>query len=183
MSSIPNILTALRIFLIPILVFSFFVDGVLSNWLAATLFGIASLTDFFDGYLARLLKAESSLGKLLDPIADKLLVTTALIMLIHFGDGDLLITIPAIIILFREIFVSGLREFLAEINVGLPVSKLAKWKTTVQMISLAILILGDKGSGIEYTDQLGRIGLAIAAFLTVITGLVYFKTSLKHIKG
>ena len=121
------------------------------------------------------------MGKVLDPIADKLLVATAIIMLVHFGNNDLLITIPGIIILFREIFVSGLREFLAEINISVPVSRLAKWKTAVQMISLSLMILGDKGSGVLYTDEVGRAGLIVAAILTVVTGFVYFRASLKHL--
>ena len=183
MKNLPNILTFARILVIPILILSFFLDGVLSNWIAATLFIFASVTDFVDGYLARLLSAQSNLGKVLDPIADKLLVATTIIMLVHFGDNDLLITIPGIIILFREIFVSGLREFLAEINVSVPVSQLAKWKTGVQMTALAIMILGDKGTGIEYTNEIGRIGLVIAAILTVFTGFAYFKASLKHLKN
>lgn len=183
MKHLPNILTLIRILVIPVLISSFFLDGVISNWLAATLFIFASVTDFVDGYLARLLKAQSNLGKVLDPIADKLLVATAIIMLVHFGNNDLLITIPGIVILFREIFVSGLREFLAEINISMPVSQLAKWKTAVQMTALAIMILGDRGTGIEYTNEIGRAGLVIAAILTVITGFVYFKAALKHLKS
>jgi len=183
MKNIPNILTFIRILVIPILISSFFLEGVLSNWIAATLFIFASVTDFVDGYLARLLEAQSKLGRVLDPIADKLLVATAIIMLVHFGDHDLLITIPGIIILFREIFVSGLREFLAEINVSVPVSQLAKWKTGVQMTALSLMILGDKGTGIEFTNEIGRAGLIIAALLTVITGVAYFRASLKHLKS
>lgn len=183
MKNLPNILTFTRILVIPILILSFFLDGVIANWIAATLFVFASVTDFVDGYLARLLKAQSNLGKVLDPIADKLLIATAIIMLVHFGNHDLLITIPGIIILFREIFVSGLREFLAEINVSMPVSQLAKWKTAVQMTALAILILGNQGTNIEYTDEIGRAGLVLAAILTVITGFAYFKAALKHLKN
>ncbi|MFZ8864681.1 MAG: CDP-diacylglycerol--glycerol-3-phosphate 3-phosphatidyltransferase [Rickettsiales bacterium] len=183
MKNLPNILTFTRILVIPILILSFFLDGVIANWLAATLFIFASVTDFVDGYLARLLKAQSNLGKVLDPIADKLLIATAIIMLVHFGNHDLLITIPGIIILFREIFVSGLREFLAEINVSMPVSQLAKWKTAVQMAALAILILGNQGTNIEYTDEIGRAGLVLAAILTVITGFAYFQAALKHLKN
>jgi cardiolipin synthase len=183
MQNLPNILTILRILVIPILISSFFLEGVLSNWIAATLFIFASLTDFVDGYLARLLKAQSNLGRVLDPIADKLLVATAIVMLVHFGEGDLLITIPGIIILFREIFVSGLREFLAGINVSVPVSNLAKWKTGMQMGALSLMILGDKGTGIEFTNELGRAGLIFAAFLTLITGFVYLRASSKHLKN
>jgi cardiolipin synthase (CMP-forming) len=178
---LPNILTVLRIILIPILISSFFLEGIISNWIAASLFILASITDYFDGYFARLLSAHSNFGKVLDPIADKLLVATVIIMLVHFGNRDLFITIPGIIILFREIFVSGLREFLAGINVSLPVSNLAKWKTAVQMGSLALLIVGDKGLGMEYIDEAGRAGLCIAALLTLITGYAYLRKGFKHL--
>lgn len=183
MKYLPNFLTLLRIVVIPILISSFFLEGVLSNWIAASLFIFASITDFFDGYLARLFKVQSNLGKVFDPIADKLLVATAIIMLVHFGNNDLLITIPGIIILFREIFVSGLREFLAETNVSIPVSQLAKWKTGVQMTALSLMILGDKGTGITYTDEVGRAGLVVAATLTVITGFAYFRAASHHFCG
>ncbi len=183
MNYLPNFLTLFRIVVIPILISSFFLEGVISNWIAATLFIIASVTDFLDGYLARLFNVESQIGRILDPIADKLLVATAIIMLVHFGNGDLLITIPGVIILFREIFVSGLREFLAEIHISIPVSRLAKWKTGVQMTALSLMILGDRGAGIIYTDEIGRAGLVIAAVLTIITGFAYLKASLKHISG
>ncbi|MBL6621886.1 MAG: CDP-diacylglycerol--glycerol-3-phosphate 3-phosphatidyltransferase [Rickettsiales bacterium] len=182
MKNIPNILTFIRIIVIPILISSFFLEGVISNWLAATLFIFASITDFFDGYIARAYKVQSNLGKVFDPIADKILVATAIVMLVHFGSEDILITIPGIIILFREIFVSGLREFLAELNISMPVSRLAKWKTGVQMTALSLMILGDKGTGIEFTNELGRFGLIIAAILTIITGFAYLKASLKHLR-
>jgi cardiolipin synthase (CMP-forming) len=181
MDKLPNILTIFRIIVIPILVSSFFLEGTLSNWIAASLFIIAAITDFFDGYFARLYKVQSTLGRVLDPIADKLLVSTAIVMLIHFGEQDILILIPGLIILFREIFVSGLREFLAEINVSLPVSRLAKWKTGIQMTALSLMILGDKGTMIQYTNEIGRVGLIIAAALTIITGYAYLRSSLKHL--
>ena len=181
MKNLPNYLTFLRIIIIPILISSFFLEGVLSNWIAAALFVTASVTDFFDGYLARTLNVESELGKVLDPIADKLLVATAIIMLAHFR-SDILITISGTIILFREIFVSGWREYLAGINVSVPVSKLAKWKTGIQMTALTILILGNKATGIIYTNDIGKTLLMIAAALTLITGYAYLKTTAKHLQ-
>ena len=183
MKNLPNILTLFRVAVIPVLIASFFLDGILSNWIAATLFIIASVTDFLDGYLARLYKVQSNLGKMMDPIADKLLVAAAIVMLVHFGKGDLLITIPGIIILFREIFVSGMREYLAEINVSVPVSRLAKWKTGIQMTALSLMILGDKGtySFLGFVDEIGRLGLVIAAILTIVTGFAYFRASYKHL--
>lgn len=180
MHNIPNILTLGRILVIPILIMSFFLDGVISNWVAAFLFILASVTDFFDGYLARVLKAESNFGRVLDPIADKLLVATAVVMLVHF-EHDIYITIPGIIIIFRELFVSGWREYLAGINVSVPVTTLAKWKTGMQMTSLSLLILGDKGLGVEYVNDVGRAGLIIAAILTIITGYAYFREGFKHL--
>ena len=160
----------------------FFIEGVLSNWIAASLFVVASVTDFFDGYLARTLGVESNLGKVLDPIADKLLVATAIVMLAH-SRSDIIITISGMIILFREIFVSGWREYLAGINVNIPVSNLAKWKTGIQMTALTILILGNKATGIVYTDPFGKVLLVIAAILTLITGFTYLKSSSKHLNN
>jgi CDP-diacylglycerol--glycerol-3-phosphate 3-phosphatidyltransferase len=181
MKNLPNILTLFRIFVIPILIASFFLGGKTAHWVATSLFVLASLTDFFDGYLARLYKVESRLGTMLDPIADKLLVSTVIIMLVHFGGGDLFITIPGIIILFRELFVSGLREFLAGIQVSMPVSNLSKWKTGLQMGALSLLILGEKGTGLYITEIFGKIGLVLAAILTLVTGFAYLKKSAKHL--
>ena len=182
MKNIPNFLTFLRILIVPILISSFFLEGVLSNWIAAALFVTASATDFFDGYLARSLGLESDLGRVLDPIADKLLVATAIIMLAH-SRSDILITISGIVILFREIFVSGWREYLAGINVSIPVSNLAKWKTGIQMTALTILILGNSGTGLNYVDNLGKFLLIIAALLTIITVYRYLKATSKYMKG
>ena len=178
---LPNILTIIRILVIPILILAFFLEGKLAHWVAAALFIFASITDFFDGYLARLYKVQSKLGTMLDPIADKLLVATVIIMLVHFADGDLFITIPGLVILFREIFVSGLREYLAAINVSMPVSNLAKWKTGIQMTALALLILGEQGTGLIITEIIGKAGLIIAAIITLITGFAYIKKSAAHV--
>lgn len=186
---IPNILTISRIIIIPILIASFFIEGRLYHWVAASLFLIASITDFFDGYLARTMKVQSNLGRLLDPIADKLLVAAAIIMLVHFDDIGRYDIIPAIAILCREILVSGLREFLAEINVSLPVTRLAKIKTGIQMTAIFLLLLGVEGPSfheveryteITLTELIGRISLWSAAILTLITGYAYLKAALKH---
>ncbi len=123
---IPNFLTSFRLFIIPILIMSFFITGMIANVIAATLFAIAAITDYFDGYFARVMKAQSNFGKCLDPIADKLLVIVAIVMLIYSNHGDLWILIPGLIIICREVLVSGLREFLSEFHVDVPVSKLAK---------------------------------------------------------
>ncbi len=187
--NIPNILTISRIAIIPILIASFYIEAKLYHWVAAGLFLFASVTDYFDGYLARILKAQSSLGRFLDPIADKLLVATALLMLTHVDGIAGMEIIPALAILCREILVSGLREFLAEINVSVPVSTLAKFKTAVQMAAIFLLLLGVEGPSIADVEQitsthltvlLGKILLWIAAILTTFTGYVYLKAGLKY---
>ncbi len=177
---LPNILTISRIVVIPILVISFYLPGKWSHWLAAGLFLLASVTDFLDGYLARAWKAQSKLGRFLDPIADKLLVVTAIVMLVSSTKISGIEVIPAIAIVGREIFVSGLREFLAELQVSLPVSKLGKIKTAMQMAALFLLLLGTEGSGIVGTDIIGHIALWMAAVLTVISGYAYLRAGLVH---
>jgi cardiolipin synthase len=187
--NLPNILTISRIVIIPVLIASFYIEGRTYHLVAASLFMLASITDFFDGYFARLWKVQSNLGRFLDPIADKLLVAAAIVMLVHFQDiGDFGV-IPAIAILCREIAVSGLREFLAEIHVSVPVSNLAKIKTGVQMIAIFLLLLGVEGPSFEevetitkitLTELVGRIFLWISAVLTLITGYAYLKAGIKH---
>lgn len=169
------------------MVLCFFLEGKLkssdtAHWAAFIIFVVASITDFFDGYLARMWKQTSNIGRMLDPIADKLLVSTCLLLLAANGTIAGWSLWAAIIILCREILVSGLREYLAELKVGVPVSRLAKWKTTVQMIALMILLIGQAGEPyFIYTTQLGLILLWIAAILTLITGWDYFRAGLKHI--
>lgn len=177
LKNIPNYLTVMRIAIIPFVVASFYIEGKLWHWVAAGLFGFASLTDFFDGYLARAWKAQSKLGRFFDPIADKLLVVSIIVMLVHFKMADV---VPAILILCREILVSGLREFLAEINVSVPVSRLAKIKTAVQMGAIFLLLIGTAGSGIEMVDEIGNIALWVASILTLVTGYAYLRAGLKH---
>jgi CDP-diacylglycerol--glycerol-3-phosphate 3-phosphatidyltransferase len=174
---VPNLLTFSRIAMIPFLVASFYIEGKLWHWVAAGLFAFASITDFFDGYLARAWKAQSKIGIFLDPIADKLLVATVIIMLVHFKMADV---VPAILIVCREILVSGLREFLAQVNVSVPVSSLAKVKTGVQMLAIFMLLLGTSGSGVENIDEIGNFALWIASGLTLITGYAYLRAGLKH---
>src|SRR5690606_12963934 len=144
----------------------------------------ASVTDWLDGYAARIWQAQSNLGKFLDPIADKLLVATALLLLVGEGRADYAdgraMMIPAIAIVCREILVSGLREFLACIQVGVPVSRLAKWKTGVQMVAIFLLLLGNGGPALLHAGLLGNILLWIAALLTLVTGYAYLQTGLKH---
>jgi len=173
-------LTLTRIASIPLIVISFYVLGnsKFAHIFSATLFILAGITDFLDGYLARAYSIQSNLGKFLDPIADKLLVGAIILMLVHFDRADIF---PSLAIICREIIVSGLREFLAEIRISIPVSKLAKVKTFVQIVAIFMLLLGNKGSGMAYVDVMGRIALWIAAALTLFTGYAYLKSGLQHI--
>jgi len=175
--NLPNYLTYLRIAVIPALVLVFFLQGEWSYYLSTFLFFIAGVSDWLDGYLARTWQVQSNLGRFLDPIADKLLVATALLLLVKADRADLL---PAIAIVCREILVSGLREFLAEIRVSVPVSKLAKFKTAAQMLAIGCLLLGAGGPEWLHSESLGRFLLWLAALLTLVTGYAYLRTGLKH---
>ncbi len=184
---IPNILTIGRIIIVPIFVFSFFIPGIVGDLVPFFLFILASFTDFLDGLLARFYKEESKLGELLDPIADKILVAAALVLLVMNGIIKNYEVIAAIVILTREILISGLREFLAkrkEANV--PVSGLSKFKTFVQMLSIAVLLTGETGNKIinfqDYNAQtIGIVLLWIAAFLTIYTGYDYLKKGIDKV--
>ena len=182
---IPNILTIGRIIIVPIFVLSFFLPGFFGDLIPFFLFVIASFTDFLDGLLARLYKEESKLGELLDPIADKILVSAALILLVMNGTIKNYEVIAAIIILTREILISGLREFLAKVSVNMPVSSLAKLKTFIQMLSIAILLTGESGNKIinfeDYNAQtVGIILLWLSAFLTLYTVYDYLAKGIDH---
>jgi cardiolipin synthase len=182
MWTLPNILTIARIAMIPIIVGLFFIPYEWAAWAALGVYTLACITDFLDGYLARKRQEFSAIGKFLDPIADKLLIATLLMMLVGFERLDGFWIIPAVLILFREIAVAGLREFLGPVNIQLPVSHLAKWKTTIQMVALGFLIVGDYGNHIvPETLFVGQIGVSIAAVLTVITGYQYLKAGIAHI--
>ena len=178
---IPNILTIGRIIIVPIFVLSFFIPGVVGDLVPFFLFVLASFTDYLDGLLARLYKEESKLGELLDPIADKILVAAALVLLVMNGIIKNYEVIAAIVILTREILISGLREFLAKKRErSLPVSSLSKFKTLVQMLSIAMLLTGETGNKVinfqDYNAQtIGIILLWIAAFLTIYTGYDYLR--------
>jgi cardiolipin synthase len=180
LTSLPNLLTLSRIFVIPPVIGAFYLDGDIANWVACALFTAASLTDFLDGYVARSLSQQTKLGRFLDPVADKLLVAAAILMLVAFDRISGLLVMPAMVILCREIMVSGLREFLAELRVSVPVSRLAKWKTTLQMLAISFLLLSDAGPAAIPVQLIGEIGLWIAAVLTIITGYDYLRAGLKY---
>ena len=182
---IPNILTIGRIIIVPIFVVTFFIPGLFGDLIPFFLFVIASFTDYLDGLLARLFKEESKLGELLDPIADKILVAAALILLVMNGTIKDYEVIAAIIILTREILISGLREFLAKGQVTMQVTSLSKLKTVIQMVSIAILLTGESGNKIinfqDYNAQtIGIILLWLSAFLTLYTGYDYLRKGIDH---
>ena len=182
--TLPNILTLSRVAVIPLFVGLFFLETATGQWIAWGVFTFAAITDFFDGYLARARGQLSAFGTFLDPVADKLLVASALLMMVGFGQIDGLAILPAVIILCREILVSGLREYLAGVLVGLPVSKIAKWKTTIQMVAIGILIVGDAAhptlSETIPVREIGEAGLWAAAIITLITGYDYIRSGLRH---
>lgn len=180
MTSLPNLLTLSRILAIPAICAAFYLPGAWSAWLPLGLFIAAGITDWFDGYFARKWGQMSDLGRFLDPVADKLLVAAVILMLIAFERIDRITCVAAVVIMCREITVTGLREFLAELRVKVPVSRLAKWKTTVQLIALGILIVGDYGPAIAPVKLIGEIMLWIAALLTLYTGWDYLVTGLRH---
>ena len=215
--TVPNILTALRLLAAPgvALMFLYF-SRPLADWLALTLFLGAALTDFFDGHLARAWSQETKLGAMLDPIADKAMVVIALMVIVGYSSYSPWLILPATVILFREVFVSGLREFLGDTAGTLKVTKLAKWKTTVQMVAIAVLfsqgvfehylvvssigmddgiiqgvlsgseedVLGLrwKYEGMIWAGQVGLALLWLAAALTLVTGLDYFRKAVPHLR-
>jgi cardiolipin synthase (CMP-forming) len=181
--SLPNLLTYARLVAVPLVAaVLFFGEGEGKNWLALGLFVAASITDWLDGYVARAWGQQSTLGRMLDPIADKLLVGATLMMLVADQTISGWSIWAALIILSREILVSGLREFLAELRVMVAVSRLAKWKTGVQMVALGFLLAGDAGDAVcGCASNIGIVLLWAAALLTIYTGFDYFRAGLKYV--
>jgi len=184
-TDLPNLLTLSRIAAIPVLVVFASIGAPWADLFACIVFSAAAITDYFDGKIARERGATSSFGRMLDPIADKLLVGAALMLLAGLGRLSPAALYPAIVIMLREIMVSGLREYLAELRAGLPVTRLAKWKTGVQMGALGTLLAGDTGAsaiglGFLPVAALGEAGLWAAAGLTLVTGWDYLQASLSH---
>ena len=181
--SLPNILTYGRVVAVPVVagcLFWSYVDTM--RWVALGLYALAAVTDFFDGYLARAWSQQSALGQMLDPIADKLLVAAVLFMLVADRTIAGVSVVAAVVILCREILVSGLREFLADLRVSIPVSRVAKWKTTLQLLALGFLIAGPAGDKVlPGNTAIGHAMLWIAALLTLYTGGDYLKSGIGHI--
>lgn len=186
LTDLPNVLTLSRIAAIPLLVALVAFGTPLADLLAAILFVLAGVTDWLDGRLARSRRQLSDLGRMLDPIADKLLVGATLMVLVGFRRLPAYGIYPAIVIMLREILVSGLREYLAGIRVGLPVTRLAKWKTAAQMVALGFLLLGDAGAdklgiGLMPATLVGGLLIWLAALLTLVTGWDYLTAGLRHV--
>ncbi len=179
---LPNVLTYGRIVAVPLIAGLLMYGGIPARWLALLIYVVAAITDFFDGYLARAWQQQSALGRMLDPIADKILVSVVLLVLAMDGTLVGLQMWAAIIITAREVLVSGLREFLGELRVSFPVTQIAKWKTTAQLLAIGFLIAGPAGDelihGLTYA---GIVLLWIAAALTLYTGYDYFRAGLRHV--
>jgi cardiolipin synthase len=186
MLTLPNLLTLSRIFAVPILVFLLWRPAPLDYAITFVLYCIVGITDYFDGYLARAQGQISRLGQFLDPIADKIMIGAVLIMLISSRKSNPvpeiagLHIIPALVILLREIIVSGLREFLAGLQISVPVSALAKWKTTLQLVALGALILGGALPQQPWVHEVGIVSLWAAAALTLVTGYDYLRIGIRH---
>ena len=185
LTDLPNVLTLSRIAVIPLLVVLVALRAPLADLIACILFSGAAITDYFDGALARSRRQQSDFGRMLDPIADKLLVGATLMMLVGVGRLSAWGLYPAVVIMLREILVSGLREYLASIRIGLPVTALAKWKTGFQMGALGTLLAGDSAAGWLHLgflplSAIGEAMLWIAAVLTLVTGWDYLTAGLHH---
>nr|WP_306225098.1 CDP-diacylglycerol--glycerol-3-phosphate 3-phosphatidyltransferase [Bosea sp. REN20] len=181
--SLPNLLTYGRILAIPALVaILFWPRDDWMRWLALGIYTAAAITDYLDGYIARAWSQQSAIGRMLDPIADKLLVAALLLMLVYTGQIEGWTLWAAIVILCREILVSGLREFLADLKVSVPVSKVAKWKTTAQLFALGFLVVGPAGDKVlPGNTTIGIVLLWAAAGLTIYTGWDYFNAGIRHL--
>lgn len=182
MLNIPNGMTLARLVSLPFLVGLMMVDATWAAWCALILYTLGCVTDWLDGYIARRYNMMTPFGQFLDPIADKIFILTVLIALVANGRLDGIWILPVILILTREFLISGLREFLGPKNITIPVTYLAKWKTTIQMIALGFLVVGDAGNILlPHTVTIGLIGLTLATILTIITGFEYIKASWSHL--
>lgn len=181
LTTLPNLLTLSRILAMPLVVATFYLPEPLGPWTGCAIFAVAGVTDWLDGRLARAWEQQSELGKLLDPIADKLLVAGTLLMLTAMQRISAAAVLPALVILSREILVSGLREHLAGMRVKVPVTNLAKWKTAIQMMAIGVLLIGDSGPAFLHVKLLGESLLWIAAIFTIVTGYKYLHAGIVHV--
>ncbi len=181
--NLPNILTFARILAIPVITILFFFPFQWAAWAALFIYIPAALTDFFDGYFARAHQTITPIGKFMDPIADKLFVGAMLFLLVAFDRLTGIWVLPAVIIFMREMFIAGLREYLGPMNIQLPVSRLGKWKTMIQMTAIGFLIVSGYNTITWIPEQsIGQLGLTLAMFMTVKSGLDYAAVGLKHIR-
>jgi cardiolipin synthase (CMP-forming) len=181
---LPNLLTLARIALTPVFVAAFWLDMPIGRWVVLGIFLVAAITDYADGWVARRRNVESRLGQMLDPIADKLLIASALVMLVYMDDIRGWVIIPALVILAREILVSGMREFLATISVQVPVSSISKFKTVLQVVAISMLIVAPAIEHVwGWMHRAGIVTLWAAAMLTIYTGFSYVQANLSHMSG
>ena len=179
---VPNWMTILRIMVAPVIAVLIWLDDVKAGYMPAlTLFVLASISDFIDGWMARRLGVVSKLGAMLDPIADKVLIGTCLVSLAHVTEDGWWFILPAIIIMTREFLISGLREFMAGRSVNMPVSVLAKWKTTLQLVAIGFLVGAPVFPSLPIANPIGLALLWAAAFVTAQTGFAYYRGVLEHV--
>jgi cardiolipin synthase len=181
LTTLPNLLTLSRILAMPVVVATFYLPAPSGPWIGCGIFTLAAITDWLDGRLARAWQQQSEWGRFLDPIADKLLVAGTLLMLTATQRISAPAVLPALVILSREILVSGLREHLAGMRVKVPVTNLAKWKTTIQLVAIGILLVGDSGPDFLHAKLLGEAMLWIAAVFTLVTGYKYLYAGIVHV--
>lgn len=179
--NVPNVLTLFRVGLIPVLAAFFFIDSTASRWVILSIFIFACLTDYLDGYIARAYHQTTKFGQVLDPIADKLLVASTLLLMAGFDKLSKTALIPATIILCREMMISGFREFLSNLRIKLPVTNLAKFKTTLQMLAITLLLICDLFEDVTRLEFIGEIMLWAASIFSIITGYSYYKETMKYV--
>jgi CDP-diacylglycerol--glycerol-3-phosphate 3-phosphatidyltransferase len=179
MMNLANILTLTRLVLLPVIILFFFIPGSMAAYICLALYITGAVTDFLDGWVARKYDQVTEFGKFMDPISDKIFVTSILLLLVGSGRIEGILIVAVLIILAREFLVSGLREYLGPKNIKLPVTQLAKWKTAIQMIVIACLIISDQS---HLVSLIGETGLVLAAIITAITGWQYMKAGWPHMK-
>ena len=180
--SLPNLMTVLRLIAAPIVAVLIWLDDVDVGYAPAlALFIVASLSDFFDGWMARRMSIVSKFGAMLDPIADKVLIGVCLLSLAQVTEDGWLFFLPALVIMTREFLISGLREYMAGRSISIPVSQVAKWKTTLQLVAIGLLIAAPVFPGLVFVNQAGLLVLWLAAAITAHTGLTYFRGTLDHV--
>jgi CDP-diacylglycerol---glycerol-3-phosphate 3-phosphatidyltransferase len=181
LTTLPNLLTLSRILAMPLVVATFYLPAPSGPWIGCGVFAVAGFTDWLDGKLARAWQQQSEWGRFLDPIADKLLVSGILLMLTAMQRISAAAVLPALVILCREILVSGLREHLAGLRVKVPVTKLAKWKTTIQMLAIGVLLIDESGPAFLHIKFIGEGLLWVAAAFTLVTGYQYLRAGISHV--